>query len=502
MGIVIRQSLKGTFVNYIGVVLGVFVQLYVVTKYVDPAVIGLTSVVYEAALLCSSFAMLGSVSSSMRFFPYFRNKENGNNGFLFYYLLLPVVGIIFFGTLYCLLREPIVKYFDWNNTNALNEYFYWVVPLMIVLTFWSIFENYANIYMRIAVPKAVREVGMRLLLLVGYLLYAFHYTDIAGLLTYFIIAYGLCMLTTGCYSLYIGDRTLKHDWSFITPELRSKFTRYTLFLMLSALSANLMRSLDLFMLSAERGMYSGGIYTIVLYMAAAVEMPSRSISCISTPLAATAMKNGDLQSATLLYRQVSIHQLIASSVLLLIIWVNLDNVFAIIPNGERFEAGRYAVLFLGLARVVYSTLNFGNVLIQYSRYYYWTLFIAGFLTVLTIISNKIFIPIWGLTGAAMATFLTCLVSYSYQQYVVQKKLRTNPFSMATLRQFGVIGVLYGCNFLLPSLSAVSPWLDAGVRSLFLAVIATFLVYVMKISPQVNGIIDHYVLKKTGEKSMK
>jgi len=499
VGIVIRQSLKGTFVNYVGVVLGVFVQLYIVTKYLDPAVIGLTSVVYEAALLCSSFALFGSVSSGMRFFPYFKNKENGNNGFLFYYLLLPIVGIIIFGSIYCLLRNPIIEFFDNGNAGAFCEYFYWVVPLMIVLTFWSFFENYSNINMRIVIPKAVREIGMRVLLLGGYLLYAFHYVDVSGLLFYFICSYGLCMLTTGCYALHVGDRTLKHDWSFITPDLRRKFTRYTLFLMLSAVSGNIMRQLDLFMLSAERGMYSGGVYMIVLYMAAVVEMPSRSISSISSPLAAAAMKCGDVQEATTLYRQVSIHQLVASSVLLLIIWVNLDNIFSIIPNGERFEAGRYAVLFLGLSRVVYSTLNFGNTLIQYSKYYYWTLFITGFLTILTIVFNKIFIPLWGITGVALASFITCLVSYSYQQYLVQRKLHTNPFTWATVRQFGVIGMLYGCNFLLPSLSFVSPWLDAGVRSLFLAVIAIVLVYVLKISPQITGIIDHHVLNKICKK---
>lgn len=501
MGIVIRQSLKGTFVNYVGVVLGVFVQLYIVTKYLAPEVIGLTSVVYEAALLCSSFALLGSVSSGTRFFPYFKNKENGNNGFLFYYLLLPTAGIIIFGSIYCLLKEPIIEFFNNGNASAFCDYFYWVIPLMIILTFWSFFENYSNIYMRIAVPKAVREVGMRLLLLGGYLLYAFHYIDVSGLLFYFICAYGLCMLMTSCYALHIGDRTLKHDWSFITPDLRTKFTRYTLFLVLSAISGNVMRQLDLFMLSAERGMYSGGIYTIVLYMAAVVEMPSRSISSISSPLAATAMKNGDLQEATGLYRQVSIHQLLASSILLLVIWVNLDNIFAIIPNGERFEEGRYAVLFLGLSRVIYSTLNFGNTLIQYSKYYYWTLFITGILTILTIVSNKIFIPLLGITGVALASFITSLVSYSYQQYLVQKKLRTNPFTWATVRQFGVIGVLYVCNFLLPSLSAVSPWLDAVVRSSYLVVVAIILAYVMRISPEVTGIINHYILKKGTKKSM-
>ena len=56
MSVVVRQSLKGTFVNYIGVVLGIFVQFYIVAKYLDPEVIGLSKVVYEVAFLLSSLA--------------------------------------------------------------------------------------------------------------------------------------------------------------------------------------------------------------------------------------------------------------------------------------------------------------------------------------------------------------------------------------------------------------------------------------------------------------
>jgi O-antigen/teichoic acid export membrane protein len=487
VGIVVRQSLKGTFVNYIGVLLGIFVQLYVVTKYLDPEVIGLTKVIYEVALLCSTFALMGSSSSSMRFFPYFRNTENGNNGFLFYYLMLPTVGCLLFGGVYCALRGPIIHFFG-KNSPIFADYFYWVLPLMVVLTFWSFFENYSNIHMRIAVPKAVREVGMRLLLLGSYLLYAFGWVDVSGLLTCCIASYALCLLTTGGYVLHIGERTLRHDWSFVTPELRRKFTRYTLFLLVSAISGNIMGQLDLFMLSAERGMYSGGVYTIVLYMAAIIEMPSRSISAISSPLAATAIKEGNVAEANKLYQQVSIHQLLSSSILLLLVWVNLDNIFAVIPNGEKFAEGRYAILFLGLSKVVYSTLNFGNILVQYSKYYYWTLYITVFLTLLTIGTNKLFIPIWGISGAALATLLTCLISYSYQQFLVQRKVHANPFTWATLRQFAVLALLYGANYCLPSMTAVSPWLDLVVRSGLLAVLAVALLYVFRVSETINGMV--------------
>lgn len=494
MGIVIRQSLKGTFVNYIGVLLGIFVQFYIVTKYLDPAVIGLTKVLYEVALLCSSFALLGLGSSGMRFFPYFKDEKTGNHGFLFYFLLIPTIGSALVSLVYILFKGQILGYFS-QKSPEYSEFFYWVVPLLIILTFWNVFENYANINMRIAVPKAVREVGMRVFMLMIYLLYAFHYIDVTGLVAGFIVCYGLCLLITGTYSLHIGSRTLRHDWSYITPELRSKFTRYTGFLILSAVSGNIMSQLDIFMLSGVKGMYSAGVYAIVVYMAEIVNMPARNISPISAPIAAQAMKDGDTVKAQDLYKQVSVHQCLACAVLLLLVWVNLDNIYAIIPNGNKFEEGRYAVLFLGLSKLIYGTLNFGNTLISYSKYYYWTLFITIFLTILTICTNLYFIPKFGLSGAALATLITCLVSYSYQQYIVQIKLKTNPFTLAHLRIALILALLFALNLIIPSLLEISPWLDIFVRSAVIFIPAAFMIYYLKISPQINWFIRTKLLGK-------
>lgn len=494
MGVIIRQSLKGTFVNYIGVVLGIFVQFYIVAKYLDPEVIGLSKVVYEVAFLLSTLALMGSGSTGMRFFPYFKDEKTGNHGFLFYYLLFPIVGVALMTALYLGLRGPIESYFG-EKSPLFNEHFYYVLPMMVVLAFWVWFENYANINMRIAVPKAVREVGMRLMMLGIYLAYGFGLIGVTGLIVGFIICYGMCMLISGAYSMHIGSRTMQHDWSFITPELKTKVLKYAGFLMLATISGNVIQQMDVFMLSGVKGLYSAGIYTIVIYMAEIVNMPSRNITPISTPLAAEAMKEGNVARAQQLYRQVSIHQMLASTILLMIVWINLDNIFAIIPNGEKFAEGRWAVLFLGLSKVVYGTLNFGNTLISFSKYYYWTLFIAILLAAISIGSNLYFIPLYGLSGAALASLLTVLVSYAYQQYIVQVKIKTNPFSRKHAWILFILCILFFVNMFIPSLLSVSPWLDGFVRTLIVLGGAIVLVYSLKISEQINWFIDTKILKK-------
>ena len=127
MGVVVRQSLKGTFVNYIGVVLGIFVQFYIVAKYLDPEVIGLSKVVYEVAFLLSTLALFGSGSTGMRFFPYFKDEKTGNHGFLYYYLLFPITGVITITMLYLALRVPIESYFG-AKSPLFNQHFYYVIP--------------------------------------------------------------------------------------------------------------------------------------------------------------------------------------------------------------------------------------------------------------------------------------------------------------------------------------------------------------------------------------
>lgn len=496
MGVVIKQSLKGTILTFIGAGIGFITQFFIVTKFLEPEVIGLTKVYYEVGALCASFALLGINAAGMRFFPYFRNPENGNNGFFFYYLMVPLIGTVLISAIFCLCKQPIVNFFS-KDSDLFVNYFYLVIPLILILTLWQAFENYSNINMRIAFPKGVREVGLRLFTLGAYLLYAFKIINLTGLVIAVLSSYGLCLLLDTIFISKTQCTSLKHDPKFITPELRTQYFKYSGFLILAVLSSGLMHQLDIFMLSnvKDQGLYSVGIYTIAFYMANVIEMPSRSIQSISTPIAASALKAGDFEQANLLYQKVSIHQLMISSILLLIIWINIDNIYAIIPNGATFSKGKYVVLFLGLAKIITSTVGFGSILIQFSRYYYWGLFIAIFVTILTIGTNLYFIPRMGVAGAAFATLIATIISNGYQQYLVHRKVHGNPFTWKSVIMIGIVGLLWGINLIIPSVSHISPWLDIVIRTLVIGLIGIWLIYKFCISVEFNRILDKHLIKK-------
>lgn len=104
MGVIIRQSFKGTLANYLGVAIGFFTTFFVLVRYLTPEEIGLTRVILDAAVLLAGLSQLGTGSSTMRFFPYFKDEKNKDNGFFFWTLIIPLVGFVIFTLLFFLFK--------------------------------------------------------------------------------------------------------------------------------------------------------------------------------------------------------------------------------------------------------------------------------------------------------------------------------------------------------------------------------------------------------------
>lgn len=464
--------------------------MFVLTKFLQPKEIGLTKVIYEVAFLVSIFVQLGTSASAMRFFPYFKNEKNGNNGFFFYLLIMPTIGALIFIPLYILLKDPIGAFFS-KNAALFVDYYYWVIPLILFLAYWAVFETYSTLQMRIVVPKFIREILVRVLLLVVYLSFAFKILDLNGLVGCYILVYGIAMLLTFIYVSRIGTVSLKHDFFFIDRPLGTKIRNYTFFLIFSALSGSILSQLDLFMVSSQLGLGYAGVYTIAFYMATVIDIPYRSIATISAPVAAKALKEDDFETANQLYKKVSLHQLIAGSSIFLLIWINIDNIFAIIPNGDIYAAGKWVVFFIALSKMIAATLNFGATLISFSRYYYWGLFFTIFITIIGITTNLLLIPRLGITGAAVATLITTILLCTVQQWIVLLKVKGNPYSTGMIKQLILLLTLFGINFLLPVWTS-NPIADGLYRTIIIGIIGLIALYKLKISDEICLVMDKFL----------
>ena len=499
MGIVVRQSIKGTIMNYIGVTVGFITTFFVMTKYLTQEEIGLTRVMADAALLLSGLAALGTNTSAMRYYPYFKDKKTRDHGFFGWTLIVPAVGFVIFTILFFVFKDFIINKFS-DESPLFVDYMYLVIPMAFFMMYMTVFETNANLLMRIVVPKFVREVGVRLFTLGDYILYITGVISLDGMVIGLCLAYFVATLLNIIYLLCLSKISFRIEPGHVKPWLRRDFMFYTLFLTVAAVVGNIIPSLNTFFISAQMGLAITGIYSIASYMANLVEMPYRSVAAISRPIISQAMKDNDTQRATEMCKSVSLHQLIAGSFVFFIIWVNIDLFFELLPNGDKYVDGKWVFFLLGLAKLVNSSLNIGVTVLSYSKWYYLQLIFTAILTVSAIILNNELIPVLGMTGAAWSSIISFSIYYLLLLSLIIWKTRISPFSWKELVVVAIMVLLFVINWLtveyisksiiyFNNSGVVFKLVEAALRTGIIVIIGLAIIYKTNISKEINQIIN-------------
>lgn len=436
MSLIARQSARGALLSLIGGCIGFITTFFITTKVLTPEEIGLVRLLVEVATLLSGFALLATNSSAIRYYPHFHVQEphvpssenprnEGEKGLLKLLLIIISVGLSLCTLLYLLLKDPIIHYFAATDGSAslFRHYYYAVLPLMIFLSVQTLMEVYCSLRQRVAAPKLFREVLLRLLHLLLYTTMAIVALRFNTFVTLFVVAYGIIALLCFGYGLHLHPSALSERITPLPTTLKRDFIKYTLFTLASALGGSIISRLDIFMVSSQMGLQFSGIYTIAFFIVAVIEMPSRSISAIYSPLVALAISEQNRDKVEQLYLKVATQQLLTGSIIFLLIWFNIDLLFALIPHGTIYQAGKWVVFFLGIGRLLDLTFNFGNAILRYSKYFVWTLAYTIITTMATILFNLYLIKYLGITGAAIGTLSTYLLSYTFQQIVLRHRAK-------------------------------------------------------------------------------
>lgn len=502
MGVVVRQSIKGSIMNYLGVIVGFFTTFFIVTKYLTTEEVGLTRVLVDASILLSGLAQLGTSTSAMRYYPYFKDEKERDHGFFGWSVIIPFVGFVIFLILFFVFKQPIENYFS-QNSELFVDYIYFVIPMSFFMTYLLVFETNSNLLMRIVIPKFIREVGIRIMTLVVYLLYAFDIINLDGMVISLCLTYGIATLLNIIYLFSLKKVSFKIQPAFVSKWLRKDFIFYTLFLIATSLAGNLIPVLNTFFVSGKLGLAVAGINTIAVYIASIVEIPYRSLAAISRPHISQGMKDNNMQEVNNMTKNVSLHQFMASMFIFFIIWINIDLVYALIPNGNVYDEAKFVVLILSTVKIINTSLNVGATVLSYSKYYYYSLLFTVILTVTAIYMNIKLIPIWGMEGAALASLVSYIVYYIFLLTFVNWKIKVSPLSMKELYTVIIILSLFAIDWLLQTymskhlismfgVELIGKILDSVVRTSVLSVLGIVIIYKSKISKQVNDIIDKFL----------
>jgi O-antigen/teichoic acid export membrane protein len=325
-------------------------------------------------------------------------------------------------------------------------------------------------------------------LLVVYLLYAFEWLNINGFVIALCAVYAIAMLCNMGYLFSLGNISLRPDWEFLrnNHSLVRQYLIYTGFLLISAVASVLAPTLSSFFITAEMGLNYTGVFAIATYIAVMVSIPYRSMTAIASPQLATAIKESNQHETAHLMQQVSSTLLLIGGMILCMIWLNIDLIFHILPNGKIYASARQVVLILGTSQLFIAVCSFTSSALNYSRFYAFSLLFSFVLTTISILLNNLLIPHLGMEGAAMSNLIAYAIYFVLIVLTVRFTLHAPTFTRQHFKILILIVLILNLNFLWQKYLPINNiWISSIVRSVVLIGGGCAIAWFKNLSPEIN-----------------
>lgn len=484
MGIIIRQSIQNTIISYSGIVLGFITTILLYPVILTPEQYGLTRVLISISTVAAQFAHLGIKNVTIRFFPYFKNKSEGNHGFLFWVVSVPFFGFLLFWGIYYFLEPAIIEYYV-EKSSLFTSYAGYVIPLVLFIIYFEVLNNYVRSLFDSTTGSLLNEVLLRIIIIGILAAYAYNWIDFNSFVTLFVATYAVPPIALLIYLGVLGELSLLPDFNFLKPRLSKEIASYVLYSLLGGVSTMIVGNIDIIMLASLAGLTDTGIYAIAFYMGSVIAVPQRSIGKIGGPMLANAIKEKAMKTVEEIYRRSSINQIIAGGLLLIGIWGNLDNLFRILP--QEYASGGWVIIVIGFAKLFDMASGLNGMIILNSKYYRLDLWTTIFLVFFSIAANYLLIPVYGILGAAIATAGTLFVYNLIKLVIVWNKFNMQPFRANILWVVVIAAITLAIALQIPKIGRTS--VDIICRSSIITTIYLGSIYLLRVSDDLNNLIN-------------
>ncbi|MCK5820700.1 MAG: oligosaccharide flippase family protein [Bacteroidales bacterium] len=493
VSIIEKQGLQGTILTYSGVVIGFITAGYLLPKYLTQEQNGVLDVINAWSLIFATLATLGINNVSNRLFPWFRNQKNHHNGYLGILFIVLFIGLLLSTGLYLILRPYILSNAS-ETGKLLPQFVDLIIPLSVFTALFLVIDIYYAVLYKSIKGILHKELLQRVYILIAIAAYLIFAIDFPLLVLLYIAALSLPGLLILFSLIRDGEFVLHINKDNLTKDLKINMFSVASFGIIVSFSNILIQKIDILMIQHFLGTVEVGTYGRVFFYGTLVVIPLRVLSKISAVVVAQAWKDKDLKLISRVYNKSTIDQLIIGSLVLIGLWANIDNVIHIL--GPQYASGKYVVLFIGFSNLFLMAAGVSGAIISTSDYYKVLTIFVGIFGALVILSNSVFIPAFGISGAALASAISALI-YSIMRFgFLWSKFKMQPYSYKHLLIILAASLSFGLNLLLPVLynadnRTISIIADVLLRSSAIAISYIILIYLFKLSPDLENWIKKF-----------
>lgn len=488
MGVVIRKTISTSIINYLGVLLGVVNVLWLQTAIISELQIGILSYIVDVTILLLPFILFGTSGLPARFLHLFQNLKERNE-FINLLFLIPFITVIIASIIFYFFHSNIIYSLGKDAVNYSN-YLVFIIPLVFCYAYQYLLEAILATISLTVFSAFLKSIFRRIILITLLICYSIQLIDFYHLVFYYVLAHFLEVVILFIFFI----KHLKFNFCIpklnVNKEKRREILSYAFYLIIGVSGVVMVGKIDSVMISGITDDFGQlGIYSIAFFIATIIELPKRIVHQLAFPIMSKNVTENNQQELNEMYKQTGINMAIIGLFLFLIIWYNIDELFIIIPNGEIYQAGKWAVFFIGISKVLDVFFSTTDLMINATKHYKWNGFLIPILIFLTFLTNYIFINKLGIVGAALATSITVFI-YSIIKYIlVALQLKMNLFSKNHISIFGVLLVVIVIFYFKP-IFATNNFIEICLNSLIVTFIFIGGNYLLKSSKEMNQLIDN------------
>ena len=490
MGVIQRQGIKNVILNYFGLFIGFVNVLIIQPNYLTKDEVGLLKIMFAFSSLMATFLPMGMNSITTKFFPQFRNPETRHYGYFGLMLIFPLIGFLLISALLLIFKSYVFQYYE--HSKLFTHYFYLLFPFIFILGFLSVIHSYAFSLLKTTVPSFINEFIIRLTLIGLTMAYYFKLFNLDSFIYLYVVVYGLQVILVILYVIWEEKPSLKFDLKYLNTQNPRAMMKYGFLLSFAALTSMALKSLDAIMLGHYVSLAVVGVFAIAVMIPTIIEAPLNALDKIAAPRISNAWLTNNMVEIQDIYYKSTKYLLLLGGLLFLGININIQYLYQL--TAKDYASGVNVVLIISVGTLINMATGLNDSILSYSHKYIYLTYMLVLLFVLAIVNNIIFIPIWGMEGAAFATCLSSFIYNTIKYFYIWKTFKLQPFDKNTLLTLLLIGACFGLNYLLPVLHG------AIFNILFRSIIVTGVyglgTYFLNIIPEYHHLIP-FIGKKKG-----
>jgi len=424
MGVILNQSFKNVVTTYFGFGIGAINTLFLFTYFLDKEYYGLISFLLSAANLVWPLMAFGVHNTLVKFYSAYK-KDSDRDKLLNFILILPIGVSIILGFIGFFSYGFLLDYFEAGN-QMVQPYIWLIFVIAIATAYFEVFFAWSKVNYQTVFGNFMKEVFHRICITL--LLFCVYFSLLS--VEQFIYAMALVFIFRAIAMQVYAFSLYKPKFSFAMPENLSSILKYSLLILIAGSVAMILLDLDKVMIEHYLPIENVAVYGIAVYIATVISVPQKAMHQIMHPLTASLLNAKDKVALADLYKRSSLSLLVISAIIFILIIVNLNQLYALMP--KEYQISTSIVLLISLVKLYDNMLGNNNSILFNSDYYRLVLIFGVVLAILAFVFNIILIPKFGIMGAAVATFMAFAIYNTSKIFIVLSKFKMQPFSLKTL----------------------------------------------------------------------